>query len=219
MLCGSFFTKALKKQASKLDGLQSISTCCLDNVFCIARMNKEDKYHICKHCYAASQQKRNFALTEHNIINGLILRTVLFPEKFAALVPFSTLYARIESFGDVGNVTQARNYTRIMKTHPAINFGVWSKNFGTWYFAFEKENGKPENSTFVVSSERINKEELYQYEHHKNYIDHVFTVYEKGVDVEINCGGRRCMDCIMNKKGCYFKPSEDNPVSIKEELK
>lgn len=202
---------------SKLAGIKSISTCCLDNKFCLARM--KDPESICSHCYASTQQSRNYGLTDHNTINGLILRNVIIPiDIFKTLDLFFDKFARIESFGDVENVTQAINYIHIMKAFPETSFGVWTKNETIWEKAFETE-GKPENCSFIVSSNKVNdtvniKPEL------KKFVDHVFTVYDKETvnenNVNINCGGRKCMECLKAGKNCYFRNTAFN---IKELLK
>lgn len=202
---------------SKLAGIKSISTCCLDNKYCIERM--KDPTSICSHCYAATQQSRNYGLTDHNIINGLILRNVIIPvDIFKALDLFFDKFVRIEGFGDVENITQAINYIHIMKAFPQANFGVWTKNDSIWYKAFEIE-GKPENCSFVVSSNHVN-ETIAIKPQFQSFVNHVFTVYDKETvnnkDVEINCGGRKCMECLKAGKNCYYK---DTVFHIKELLK
>ncbi|MBR2100869.1 MAG: hypothetical protein IJ927_06110, partial [Eubacterium sp.] len=67
----------------------------------------------------------------------------LLTPKEAKAVEITTQLGRIESFGDVASVTQARNYIRIIKAHPRTRFGIWSKNWGIWLVAFKKEGGKP----------------------------------------------------------------------------
>lgn len=207
-----------KESKSKLAGLDSISTCCLDNPLCEAL--RKIPGSICQKCYAATQQSRQAELTERNIINGLILRNFLIPRKYFTLLPFAPLadFIRIESFGDVANVTQARNYSRLMNAHRARRFGVWSKHRGIWAAAFQAEGGKPKNASFVYSSLYLDTPaEIFP------EVDHTFTVYRpetitaEGID--INCGGKHCADCIRAKKGCYFKPSARNPVEIREQLK
>ena len=61
----------------KLEGICSISSSVLDNMFCKCRMQLLDC--ICSLCYANRQQSLQHGLNEHNIINGLILRKILLP--------------------------------------------------------------------------------------------------------------------------------------------
>ncbi len=62
--------------ASKLAGLDSISTSCLHNPICLARMKTDS---ICKACYAGTQQARQHGLDDNNALNGYILQRVLIP--------------------------------------------------------------------------------------------------------------------------------------------
>lgn len=210
-LCNAFWIVSHKdtdKQNSKLAGIKSISTSCKDNKFCLARMKNPNS--ICSHCYADSQQSVQFALAEHNIINGIILRNVVLPiesiRKALAKHFLLEKYARIESFGDVDSVTQCINYIHIMKAFPDTTFAVWTKNYMVWYKAFKQE-GKPNNCVFIVSSDKVNVRLLVPL-FLRGYVDHVFTVYTKEFaeqnNITINCGGRKCMECILAKRNCYF---------------
>lgn len=202
--------------SNKLEGICSISSSVHDNCFC-ARWRKI-KGCICAHCYAHNQQSYQTGLKEHNIINGIILRNILIPVKaFKALVIVFP-YLRIESFGDVANVTQARNYIRIIKAFPRKRCAVWTKNISIWQAAFDIE-GKPNNTTFVISSPYLNKPIAETILETCPYIDHIFTVYTKAYskkhNIVINCGGRKCMDCIKKKTNCYYR----NNVLYINELK
>lgn len=209
--------KSTKKQHSKLDGIKSISTSCLDNSFCLFRM--QDSSSICRDCYAGTQQERQHGLQEHNLINGIILRNVLIPVMyFKALAIFGEKFIRIESFGDVQNDTQAENYCHIMQAFEDSTFAVWTKNIFTWLRVFVKY-GKPANCVFIVSSCHKNvittlRDDI------KAFVDHVFTVYTdeyiESNNVSINCGGRSCKDCIAQGKRCYFRGTE---FYISEQLK
>lgn len=207
------------KRKSKLNGINSLSTCCLDNAFCLDRIKNCDS--ICSHCYSATQQKTQLALQDRNVINGIILRNILIPakywKKYVNRADISKFF-RIESFGDVQNKLQAINYIEFVKAFPAVHFAAWTKNTGIWYFAF-METEKPKNLSFVVSSNKVNFPEMY---HLKTYssIDHIFTVYDdngiKENNISINCGGRACMECIKKHKACYFTDTE---TVINEKLK
>ena len=207
------------KRKSKLNGINSLSTCCLDNCFCLERMDKNDS--ICKHCYAGTQQKQQLALQDNNIINGIILRNIVIPSKYwrkyinAADI---SKYFRLESFGDVANKTQALNYIEFCKAFPKVHFAVWTKNTGIWFFAFQQA-GKPINLSYIVSSNKVNACENWRLADNTD-INHIFTVYDKGYIAEnginINCGGRACLECIRNHKACYFTDTE---TIINEQLK
>jgi len=195
-------------QKWKLAGICSISTSVLDNAFCQARRCIEGS--ICGHCYAARQQARDTGLAEHNLLNGYILRNVLIPVSAFKHLFFIFPYLRIESFGDVENVIQARNYLRIIKAFPRIRCAIWSKNIEIWRQAIAWE-GMPKNATYIHSSSYINRAEdpdpkVYW------FVDHVFTAYTKAYaeqnNIAINCGGRKCLDCIRARKNCYYRNTE-----------
>lgn len=207
------------KRKSKLNGINSLSTACLDNCFCLERIKNNDS--ICSHCYSATQQKQQLALQDRNTINGIILRNIVIPAKYwkKYFNPADiSKYFRIESFGDVQNKIQAINYIELVKAFPRVHFAAWTKNIGIWHFAF-LDNSKPGNLSFVVSSNKTNNPELYHIDNN-NFVDHVFTVYSKDYinenNVQINCGGRACMECIKKHKACYFTDTEK---VINEQLK
>ena len=106
------------------------------------------------------------------------------------------------------------NYLRIIKTHPWINFGVWTKNVPLWIRAFALEGGKPVNMKFIVSSPKIN-EKVEIPEEWLPYIDHRFTVYDaefaREHSIVINCGGAKCATC----RNCYG----EGPFDVCEILK
>ena len=189
----------------KLEGICSISTSVFDNCFCKAKQKIKDC--ICKFCYAFNQQSYQTGLKEHNILNGFILRNVLIPVEAFKALQLLFPYLRIESFGDVANVIQARNYIRIIKAHPEKLCTIFSKNILIWDEAFKLE-GKPENTTYVHSSFHINKPDRIDLTRF-TFVDHIFTVYTKEFakehNIVINCGGRKCLDCIMKKINCFFK--------------
>ena len=207
--------------SNKLEGICSISSSVHDNSLC--ERWRKIKDCICAHCYAHSQQARHTGLKEHNILNGLILRNILIPTKYFKALRLVFDYLRIESFGDVQNVIQARNYIRIIKAFPEKRCAIWSKNLAIYAEAFRLEGGKPKNCTFVASSPYINKPIARTILENFPFIDHVFTVYTKKYAIEnnitINCGGRKCMECIKARKNCYFRTGKENNNFYVNELK
>lgn len=188
--------------SGKLEGFWSVSTSVLMNPICQQRA--KDPESICHDCYAAVTASRYSELTQALETNYHILNEFLISEdSWKALNwPTSNGYGRVESFGDVASVTCARNYLRIIRSHPHIKFGVWTKNVALWIRAFALENGKPENMKFIVSSPIVNVTVEIP-EEWMPYVDHRFTVYTKEYaeehGVEINCGGRKCATCM----NCY----------------
>lgn len=204
---------------SKLDGLDSISTNTLHNDFC--NQCRRDPAFICSKCYAGRDLKCYKATSDHNLINAAILQNILFTRHELVAVNVTAANARIESFGEVENVTQARNYTRLIRATPQTRWGIWTKRPGIWAEAFEAEGGKPRNCTFILSSPRIDTP-AEPAPSIADLVDHTFTVYSRAsVDAgtEINCGGRRCLDCIKARKGCYYRTNSRNPYEIREMIK
>lgn len=208
-----------KNRNSKLNGINSLSTSCIDNCFCLDRMKNNDS--VCSHCYSNTQQKIQLSLQDRNTINGIILRNIVIPSKYWKKYISKadiTRFFRLESFGDVANKTQALNYIEFCKAFPRVHFAAWTKNIGIWNFAFMQAD-KPENLSFIVSSNKVNHAELYHKQAFNN-VNHIFTVYDKDYirenNIDINCGGRCCMDCIKKHKACYFTDTE---LEIREQLK
>ena len=202
--------------SNKLEGISSISSSVHDNKLCKAW--RKLKGCICAHCYAHNQQSYQTGLKEHNILNGIILRNVLIPVRFFKFLVIIFPYLRIESFGDTANVIQARNYIRIIKAFPGKRCAIWSKNIAIWEKAFSLE-GKPKNTTYVHSSSYVNKPDNIDLSRYW-FVDHIFTVYDKKYATEhniiINCGGRKCIECIKKRINCYFR---NNTLYINELLK
>ena len=204
----------------KLEGIASISSSVCDNERCKAWRKIKDC--ICALCYAYNQQAYQTGLREHNVINGIILRNTLIPVKAFKALTIVFPYLRIESFGDVANVIQARNYIRIIKAFPRKRCAIWSKNLEIWDKAFAEE-GKPGNTTFVASSPFLNKPYDESIVKKYPFIDHIFTVYTKAYakkhNIVINCGGRKCLNCIKKRINCYFRTGENNKTLFINELK
>ena len=195
--------------SGKLEGIQSISTLSVCNPYCITRMADGDS--VCSHCYVQGHHYKT-SLMAHLIANFKRLTAEIIPENELPII--STVYGRIESFGDVYNLIQARNYIRIIRKNPSVRFAVWSKNWAVWAKAFQLD-GKPDNTTFVLSSDKLNTpanipQPIMQ------YIDYVFTVYDfdfvREHDIKINCGLARCMQCGH----CY---NHGGPIYVNEILK
>ena len=194
--------------SGKMAGLPSISTSCLDNPICQARM--KDGNSICAHCFAAATLNQYKTCGEHASNNlRLLSENVLALD----LLPVfgNVRFVRIESFGDVANVNQAINYLNIAKVNPEVTFAWWSKNMSIIAKAIEII-GRPENIIFIESSERVNVAKAKSFD----FIDYVFTVYDKKYikenSVNINCGARRCLACGR----CYHK---GNSEQVREQLK
>lgn len=211
--------------ASKLDGINSLSTSCLDNNDCINRMKCGEA--VCKYCYSKNQQLRQLSLQDRNIVNGIILKNYLFSEK-SWKKHFDrrklTKFFRIESFGDTENAIQGKNYIHFIKAFPKIYYSLFSKALLLYASIFRTEE-KPKNLSYVHSSLRLNCAEIALVKRF-SFVDHLFTVYDKKYielnNIKITCGGKACLkDCCKKKKGCFF-PKTDikaDPILESEEKK
>ena len=194
--------------SGKMAGIPSISTSCLLNTICQKRM--QDGSSICAHCFAETTLNRYKEAGQAMERNYYLLTEAVLPLEFLPVFA-NVAIVRIESFGDVQNVTQAINYANICKVNPSVMFAWWTKNAAIVKKAFDMV-GKPENVIMIESSEKLNcKKEL-----SNGYMDKVFTVYdaktiaEKAID--INCGARCCATC----RNCYKK---DSAAIVSEKLK
>ena len=202
----------MTEHTGKMEGINSIGTSCVDNPFCIKRMENGDS--VCSKCYAATYMKMRKALKERLKGNFEILTTRLLKDRE---IPVTNSHIfRFESFGDLYNTTQLANYVQICERNPYTQFGLWTKN--TWVLddLFNK-NGikKPDNLSIVVSSPLLNKQMELDREKYW-FVDHVFTVYDKEYiefhNININCGAKSCLGCQL----CYHKNTE---FYISEKLK
>lgn len=182
---------------TKLAGIQSISTSVLLNPICAKRRCNGG---VCEKCYAAKLTAYRGTL-EHCLERNTEILTTHLLENWE-IPQFDTVLGRIESFGDVMNVTQARNYLRIIRANPMTNFGVWTKNPGIWLAAFHQEGGKPDNMSFVLSSFTLNAPDTVP-QYIAEFVDHVFTVYDAEhydyVGKPEECAGLSCAKC----RKCY----------------
>lgn len=194
--------------SGKMSGIPSVSTSCLVNPICKARMKQGDS--ICAHCFAETTLRRYTACgkameSNFHLLNDSVLPLDLLP------IFANVAIVRIESFGDVASVTQAINYANLCKVNPHVVFAWWSKNMSIIEKAFDIV-GKPDNVIMVESSEKLNVEK----EKSSPIVDKVFTVYDEKTiaqkSVEINCGARCCATC----RRCYRKDTES---VVNEKLK
>lgn len=195
----------------KMAGFMSASTSCICNPACMARM--KDESSICSKCFSAAMHKRYGALASCLERNTEVITGKLF--EIDELPMINAAFFRFESFGDLSNVIQARNYLRICKRNPWTRFALWTKNPGFMAQAIKLE-GKPENLNIILSSPYINTTcDASRWE----FVDKTFTVWDKAGKKEleacgksINCGSKKCMACLL----CYTK---NNVTEIHESLK
>lgn len=182
----------------KMMGMYSLSTACCCNERCMR--NAQIKGSICEHCFAMRQMEYQKSMKDPLIQNYKILTSEIIDWEDLPII--NALYFRIESFGDVANVTQCINYMHLIQKNPNTFFAWWSKNMDIIDEMF-RETGyeKPANVNFIQSSLMMNKGIRPQYW----FVDKVFTVFDdktiKERNIDINCGARSCLKCHL----CYEK--------------
>lgn len=192
----------------KMAGMASISTSVTTNERCAK--NASIKGSICEKCFAAKQMKVFPSMERPMRENQRILTSEIFPAE--KLPTINNIYFRFESFGDLNNATQVKNYFNICYKNPRVKFALWTKNPDFVAAAIADGYEKPDNLNIVLSSLFINKQRPNPFP----FVDKVFTVYDKETiaaeNVNINCGARNCFTCGL----CY----EKNGVTvINEQLK
>lgn len=194
--------------SGKMESIPSISTSCLANPFCLQRMKDGDS--ICAHCFAETTLNRYKDCGKNMLSNTYLLTESILDLDLLPKFP-NVRIVRIESFGDVANVTQAINYCNLCKVNPLVTFAWWSKNVAIIAKAFDMV-GKPKNVILIESSPKVNEKKTAS----SHYVDKVFTVYSKEYIIEnnldINCGARCCATCGR----CYRKDTESD---VREQLK
>lgn len=196
------------KHTGKMAGMASISTSVTTNARCAK--NAQIKGSICEKCFAAKQMKVYPTMEKPMVENQRILTSEILPAE--KLPTINNIYFRFESFGDLNNSTQVKNYFNICYKNPKVKFALWTKNPDYIAAAIRDGYEKPANLNIVLSSLFVNKERKHKY----SFVDKVFTVYDPQYieknNVSINCGARNCFTCGL----CY----EKNDVSIiNEKLK
>lgn len=196
------------KHTGKMAGMASISTAVTTNERCAK--NAQIPGSICQKCFAAKQMKIYPSMEKPMVENQRILTSELLPAEKLPII--NNLYFRFESFGDLNNATQVKNYFNICYKNPKVKFALWTKNPDYIAAAIRDGYEKPANLNIVLSSLFVNKERKNIFD----FVDKVFTVYDPQYieknNISINCGARNCFTCGL----CY----EKNDVSIiNEKLK
>ena len=194
--------------SGKMSGMVSISTSVTTNERC--KKNASIEGSICEKCFAAKQMKMYKNMEKPMVENQRILTSEILPME--KLPTINNLYFRFESFGDLNNAIQVKNYFNICYKNPRVKFALWTKNPDYVAEAIADGYTKPDNLNIVLSSLFINEERKNPFP----FVDKVFTVYDKEHieenNVVINCGSKNCFSCGL----CYEK---NGVQTINEKLK
>ena len=197
----------------KMTGIPSISTSCLCNPYCIER--SKNPAFICHDCYAMGYCGFRESLSEKLDVNTIFYTEYNIQVKAVPLL--NTMYFRFESFGDLFNVQQFKNYCTIAKVNSSVNFGLWTKNPFIIKLAIENEFPKkiPSNLKIIYSIPKLNTviniDTFNAIKRKYPFINAIFTVHNdksiKENNIAINCGGKSCQECGYScyRKACRVK--------------
>ena len=208
---------SITEHEGKLAGIPSISTSCMGNPYCKARSENPDL--ICYYCYAMTYCDYRKSLKNKLYLNTLFYCNYDIPEKAVPLI--NALYFRFESFGDLINTRQFKNYCTIAKVN-GFHAALWTKNCFIIAKAIHEGVKIPDNLKIINSLSRINQtltKDVYRQRKNKYpFINALFAVYDPGYiqenKVNINCGGKSCRECGYK---CYLK--NNRTTLIREKLK
>ena len=209
---------SITEHEGKLAGIPSISTACTNNPYCAAR--SKNPCLICYYCYAMQYCDYRRSLKDKLEHNTIFYTYYDIPEKAIPLI--NTLCFRFESFGDLVNTRQFKNYCTIAKVNKNVHCALWTKNCFIIAKAIHEGVKIPDNLKIINSLATMNKiihKPLFMTRKRKyKFINAVFAVYDKGYiqenKVNINCGGKSCRECGYK---CYLK--NNRTTLIREKLK
>lgn len=192
----------------KMLGMLGIGTSVKLNPFC--KLNQLCENAICKDCYAENMRK---SVAYKLALCTYVLCTYEFtPEQIPLL---NCLQFRFESFSDLMNDTQAKNYLNISAKNPHIKKAIWTKRPEILYrnIINHCSGVKPEKLSVVVSSMKLNTPDTtikgkYMLPGNIDMVNHVFTVftasYALANNIIIKCGNSVCLKCGV----CYNENTE-----------
>lgn len=182
----------------KMEGMTAITSSMTNNVNCqrLAQCNGS----ICQHCYSKTAMSYRKNVQQCYEKNGKILSENIIPKNQLPFV--NSQYCRFESHGDLHNETHLENFINIAKKNPHCQFALWTKQYKIILDYF-KTHKQPKNLNIVISSLMVNKPINPTPFEAIGLKVKIFTVWDKEAakNVNINCGGKKCIDCL----NCYKK--------------
>lgn len=194
------------RHTGKMSGMISLSTSCELNPRCVKRSKISG--NVCEKCFAFTQFKRYTNNRPKYERNTKALTTQDIKAEDVPLL--NALMFRFESFGDLINMQQLKNYFTIAKKNPKTKCALWTKNPDIIAKAIKAGHEKPKNLVIVYSSPAMDKETpIDQIQKKYPFVDKTFTVYSKEYLKDkpksfVNCGGKQCLQCgvCYKKTGC-----------------
>lgn len=200
-------------KSGKIEDIMSFDSTATNCEFCqlMRKAAENNKMHICNYCYDYKQEHsfKGVNVLNRHTLNMIIMSTVEFTVEELKILNVAYIN-RVNSSGDVPNLTYARNMIKLCFAFGMVKFAFWAKNTEAVKKAC-KELGKPENVVLIQSSQIIGKPAKLE-----EYFDFVFTVYATKAETEsaiLNgagaCNGKKCKEC---KFKCYTGEWKENGV-------
>lgn len=196
-------------KGGKMDKIPSISTSALCNENCSSR--SKNPACICSKCYARRDLSHKKTLRKKMECNTKFYTQY---ELTTVCIPLinNTVF-RFESFGEIQNEIQVKNYFTIARKNKQCFFVLWTKEPGIIQTAKEKYNlRKPGNLRIIASEYFIDSHFAYDAMKKYKFVDKVFSVYTKDFaaenNININCFGK-CIECMK----CYDRENRERFIN------
>ena len=152
---------------------------------------------VCSSCYTHRFLGRRPNAVKAFKRNGKLLSDKILKEE--ELPVLNDRYVRFHSFGELINTNHFNNFMNIARRNSGTTFALWTKRKDIVQRNMHKV---PKNVILVYSTPKKDG---------ANFIprgfDRCFTVYSKEFvkknKIPINCGGKKCLDCLI----CYKRSS------------
>tara|TARA_Y100000310_G_C20541906_1_gene743710 strand:- start:445 stop:1035 length:591 start_codon:yes stop_codon:yes gene_type:complete len=177
------------KMSGKLTSIDALNTSPLDNEFCI-KMHKNTSV-ICHQCYSI-RMLETYRKSCRKVWddNGSELSKALLTN----YPKIKTELFRINSHGELINLTHARNMLNLARANPLSIIAIYTKRPSLIQQAIQLD-GLPTNVSLVYSVAKFNQTAPLP-----EYFHHVFSVFKQESKAHpINCGARDCNSC----RECY----------------
>ena len=198
------------KFSGKMEGMQGLTTSCLDNPICLARM--KDKNCVCSKCYAARYLNMRPLARKRYSENTQILMEPL-GDKDIPVVNASIF--RFESFGDLLSMKHLCNYITIARRNPNTTFTLFTKMKSVILDYLHLGELFPDNFLIVLSQSAIDSTTSTEYSELLELCPNckVFRVFTKKYaeddHIPINCGGNKCIKC----QRCYKRDNHEHFIN------
>ena len=186
----------------KMQGLSSINTNTMTNLFCLNQCKFKDDCYSKRHINRFRNNANAWELNSDKLSSQLINYDLL--PKF-----FNTKVIRFHSHGELINDTHLINFINICIKNPDITFTLWTKRndlikkYFDEYYNTGSYRDKPDNLILIFSNSKFNA----PMKKIPLYFDKTFNVITKDSDIKPNCIGK-CKDCMI----CYTKNSKETQI-------